>query len=166
MTETLFLDDSYLKECQSTVKSVDNNKVILDKTIFYATSGGQPNDTGFLVKENKQYKVTNVSKVNEEIVHEVEPGLKIGDKITCKIDWERRYKLMRTHTAAHVLAASIAKETNALITGGQLDLDKSKMDFDVEDFNPEKMKSFVDKANQALSKDYEIKTYYLKREEF
>lgn len=166
MTETIFLDDSYLKECQATVKSVDGNKVILDKTIFYATSGGQPNDTGFLIKDNKQYKVTNVSKVEGNIVHEVEPGLKINDEVTCKIDWERRYRLMRTHTAAHTLAAAIAEETNALITGGQLDLDKSKMDFDVEDFNPEKMKSFVDKANQALSNNYEIKTYYLTREEF
>lgn len=166
MTETLFLDDSYLKECQANVKSVDGNKVILDKTIFYATSGGQPNDLGLLVKDNKQYKVTNVSKIDGEIVHETEPGLKINDQVTCKIDWERRYKLMRCHTAAHTLAAAIAKETNALITGGQLDLDKCKMDFDVEDFNPEKMKSFVDKANQALSNNYEIKTYYLTREEF
>ena len=99
-------------------------------------------------------------------MHEVAPGLKSGDKVTCKIDWERRYKLMRCHTAAHTLAAAIAKETNALITGGQLDLDKCKMDFDLDNFNPEQMKIFIEKANQALSKNYEIKTYYLSRNEF
>ncbi len=166
MTETLFLDDSYLKECQSIVKSVDSNKVILDKTIFYATSGGQPNDAGFLIKDGKQCKVTNVSKIDGEIIHEAEPGLKINDKVTCKIDWERRYKLMRSHTAAHTLAAAINKETNALITGGELNIDKCKMDFDLENFNPEQIKTFIEKANEALSKNYDIKTYYLSREEF
>src|SRR3989344_7371380 len=166
MTETLFLDDSYSKECQATVKSVDGNKVILDKTIFYATSGGQPNDIGFLIKDNKQYKVTNVSKVDGEIVHEVELGLKVDNQVTCKIDWGRRYKLMRTHTAAHVLAAAIAKKTNALITGGELTLDKCKMDFSVEELSIEQAKEYVNDANEALTKNLDIKVYYLTRDEF
>ena len=166
MTTALFLDDSYLKECEATVKSVDGNKLVLDKTIFYATSGGQPNDIGVLAKDSKSYKVTNVSKVGEEIIHEAEPGLKLGDKVTCKIDWERRYKLMRSHTAAHTLAAAINKETNALITGGELNVDKCKMDFDLENFNPEQIKNFIEKANAALVKNYDVKTYYLSREEF
>lgn len=166
MTETLFLDDSYLKECQSTVISVSDNKVVLDKTIFYATSGGQPNDIGFLIKDGKQYKVTNVSKIEGEIVHEVELGLKQGDKVTCKIDWERRYKLMRTHTAAHVLASAISKKTGALFTGGELTLDKCKIDFSVEELSIEQAKEFVNDANIALSKNMDIEVYYLSREEF
>lgn len=166
MTEMPFLDDSYLKECEAVVKSVEGNKLVLDKTIFYATSGGQPSDTGFLIKDRKQFKVTNVIKSNEEIVHEIEQDLNVNDKVTCKIDWERRYKLMRSHTAAHTLAAAINKETNALITGGELNIDKCKMDFDLENFNPEQIKTFIEKANEALAKNYEIKTYYLSREEF
>ncbi|MDP4012807.1 MAG: alanyl-tRNA editing protein [Candidatus Nanoarchaeia archaeon] len=167
MTDQVYLDDSYLKELEAEIVSVDGNKVVLDKTIFYATGGGQPNDVGVIVKDDLKFVVSDVKKEEGEIIHYVEgSGLPIGDKVICKIDWERRYKLMRTHTAAHVLAAAIAKKTNAMITGGELGLDKSKMDFSVDELSNEQAQEFVKAANEALAKNLDINTYYKTREEF
>src|SRR3989344_6188957 len=108
MTENLFLDNSYLKEFQATVTNVQDKYIILDKTLFYPKSGGQANDTGTLIRvsDNKEFQVVFVAKINEDISHEVnESGLQVNDKVHGKINWEKRYKLMKLHTAAHVLDA-------------------------------------------------------------
>jgi misacylated tRNA(Ala) deacylase len=123
MTKKLFLEDSYLKECDATVQSVtDGRCVVLDRTIFYAKGEGQPNDTGKIIKGDKVYKVVYVGKFSGEISHEVDPvGLQVVDKVNCILNWARRYKLMRSHTAAHVIAALLNQGTGALITGNQLE---------------------------------------------
>ena len=97
MTRALFLIDSYLKESPASVVSVKDGKyVILNQTIFYPKGGGQPNDTGKIIKEDAVYNVTYVGKFSGVISHEVDhPGLKAGDSVHCILDWERRYKLMR-----------------------------------------------------------------------
>lgn len=160
MTELLYLKDSYQKECEA-----NENKIVLDKTIFYPSSGGQPSDTG-IIKADKEYKVINVKKEQGKIIHELDsPGLKPGDKAHCKIDWERRYKLMRSHTAAHLLSVAFYSETGALVTGNQLDLEKSRFDFELENFDREMMENCVNKANELIKKEMEIKAYELPREE-
>jgi misacylated tRNA(Ala) deacylase len=159
MTETYYLDDSYLKELSAKVKSVEENRVILDKTIFYATGGGQPCDYGIILKGHLEFNITDVKKEEEEVIHYVDgTGLEVGDNVLLKIDWERRYALMKIHTAAHVLAG-------AMITGGALDLEKCKMDFNVSEWNPEIAQDFVRDANEALKKELDIEVYYLTREE-
>jgi misacylated tRNA(Ala) deacylase len=123
MTKKLFLEDSYLKECDATVQSVTDGRCeVLDRTIFYAKCGGQPNDTGKIIKGDKVYKVVYAGTFSCEISHEVDPvGLQVGDKVNCILNWERRYKLMRSHTAAHVIASLLNQGTGALITGNQLE---------------------------------------------
>jgi Ser-tRNA(Ala) deacylase AlaX len=168
-TQILYLEDSYLKEWDAEIiEFAENNEkqIILDKTAFYPLGGGQPNDEGKIVVGTEEYKVLNVKKTDGKIVHELDhEGLKIGDKVHCILDWERRYKLMRMHTAAHILSAIINQQVQALITGNQLGLDKSRIDFDLETFDKEKMKSFVEIANQAITKGGEVTAYTISRQE-
>ena len=166
MTELLYLKDHYLKEFQAEVKEANGVFIILDKTGFYPSSGGQPSDFGKIFHNNQEYKVLSVKKVSQEIQHELNKnGIKIGDKIKGVIDWERRYKLMRAHTAAHIISEVIHKETKALITGNQLDIDKIRIDFSLENFDKEKMQRYIERANEIIQQDLPITTEFLTREE-
>jgi misacylated tRNA(Ala) deacylase len=167
MTKALYLDDSYLKESDATVASVKEGKyIVLDQTIFYPKGGGQPCDTGKIVKEDMNYNVVYVGKFSGEISHEVDrSGLKEGDKVHCALDWERRYKLMRSHTAAHVFASLLCTGTGALVTGNQLEEDKIRFDFSLEKFDPEILRQYLDRANELFRKDIPVKWYELPREE-
>jgi len=166
----LYMDDSYMKEFEAKVVSVTKggeNKffVVLDRTAFYPDSGGQPYDTGKMVNDRIECPVVYVGKFSGKISHEVsKEGLKEGDAIKGIIDWERRYILMRMHTAAHIISEVFHKDSGALITGNQLGLDKSRIDFSLENFDREKMNEYFKKANEIVSKDLEVKTYSLPRE--
>jgi len=163
MANDLYLDDSYLKEFESTIESVTDNKfVVLNTTAFYPNSGGQPFDTGSLKTETDNFKVIFCGKFNGKISHEVDkPGLKVGDTVKGVIDWDRRYKLMRSHTAAHIISAVIHQNTSAMITGNQLDIDKSRIDFSLEDYDPEKMQDYIDQANDIVKQNLEISVKYI-----
>lgn len=168
MTESLYLKDSYLKEFDSIVEEVNDRKfVVLNQTAFYPSSGGQPSDEGVMINEQgEEFKVIYVGKFSGKISHEVEKhGLKIGDKVKCKIDWKRRYTLMKLHTATHILSEVLYREANALITGGQMNLDKSRMDFSLENYDLEKVKSYVDKVNEIIEKNLKVSIEFLSREE-
>jgi len=167
MTRALYLEDSYLKECDATVVSVTDGKyIVLDKTIFYPKGGGQPWDTGKILKENESYKVVYVGKFSGEVSHEVDrPGLYMGDRVHCILDWDRRYKLMRSHTASHVFASLLCTGTGALITGNQIDLDKTRFDFDLENFDRSILEKYIDEANRLFKRDISIRIYELPREE-
>lgn len=166
MTERLYLEDSYLKEFEATVTKVENKFIVLDKTVFYPLGGGQLNDEGKLICNNEEYGVVFVKKIGEDISHEVDKeGLKVGDKVKGVIDWQRRSTLMKYHTAAHVISAIFHKEANALITGNQLSLDKARIDFNLENFDREKINEYFEKANSIIEKDLLIKAYFIGREE-
>jgi len=168
MTEKLFLENSYLKEFQATVTDVQDKYIKLNKTLFYPKSGGQVNDTGEIIrlKDNKEFNVVFVAKSDEEISHEVDrQGLEVGDKVLGKINWERRYKLMRLHTAAHVLDAVFHENGEVLITGNELTQEKGRIDFNLKEFSKEKVQSYIDKANEIINKDLQVKNYYLGKEE-
>jgi len=155
MTETLYMSDSYLKKWDAKVVSVKDDKfIILDKTAFYPKGGGQPWDEGYIVKEGEKFKVVYVGKFSEEISHEVDkPGLNEGDIVSCEIDWERRYTYMRYHTACHLLSNILYRRANAKITGNQIELDKARMDFSMEDYSPEKLRAFVEESNEIIKKN-------------
>ena len=168
MTQKLFLEDSYLKEFEAEVVSVNDKYVVLDKTLFYPKSGGQSNDTGTLTRlsDNKEFQVVFAAKINDDISQEVnESGLQVNDKVHGKINWERRYKLMKLHTAAHVLDAVFHEDNGVLITGNELTQEKGRIDFNLKDFSREKVQAFIDKANEIINKDLEVKNYSLNKEE-
>ena len=169
MTRTIYLDDPYQKECTAVVKEVrEDNVIVLDQTIFYPFSGGQANDTGTLTAANGTiYAVTDVRKADDEILHTLkEPhSLKPGDSIHCTIDWNRRYALMRMHTAAHLLSALLYTDAQIMITGNELQPEQSRVDFSLEETNTELLKKTIEKANELIKKSTPIKVYTLPREE-
>lgn len=167
MAKALYLEDSYLKECDATVVSVTDGKyVVLDRTIFYPRGGGQPWDTGKIAKDEDVYNVVYVGKFSGDVSHEVDrPGLRNGDKVRCVLDWERRYKLMRSHTAAHVFASLLCTGTGALITGNQLGVDKTRFDFSLENFDRKILERYIDEANRLFGRDIPVRWYELPREE-
>ncbi|MFX0046699.1 MAG: alanyl-tRNA editing protein AlaXM [Candidatus Hermodarchaeota archaeon] len=158
MTEALYMKDSYLKKWDAKVVSVKNDKyIILDKTAFYPKGGGQPWDEGFIVKEGEKFKVIYVGKFSGEISHEVDkPGLKEGDMLKCEIDWERRYTYMKYHTACHLVSNILYRRANAKITGNQIELDKARMDFSMEDYSPEKLQAYVEESNEIIKQNLPI----------
>ncbi|MFH1505857.1 MAG: alanyl-tRNA editing protein [archaeon] len=169
MEEALYLKDSYLKEFEAEVKEVKDQKfVVLDKTAFYPASGGQPHDEGLMIRESdgKEFKVVYVGKFSGQISHEVEPeGLQPGDRVKCKIDWERRYKLMKMHTSAHILSGVIENETGALISGNQLNLDKSRLDFSLEKYDWERIPFWFAESNKIVDQDLSIEISFMSRTE-
>lgn len=167
MENALYMNDSYLKEFEATVESVKDDKfVVLDKTAFYPTGGGQPHDTGIVVCNGKEYPVVYTGKFSGKISHEIsKPGLRVSDKVAGKINWDRRYRFMRMHTAAHLLISIFNRESNVLITGNQIDEDKTRIDFNMENFDREKIMKYIQTANDIIKQDIPVKTYYLPREE-
>lgn len=166
MSTLLCLEDSYLKECEAVVESVkDGRYVILDRTIFYPRGGGQPHDTGRIIREEDEFNVLSVARFEGAVSHEVDrPGLQPGDRVVCLLDWGRRCMMMRMHTAAHVLAAVMHRELGAKITGNQISEDKTRFDFNMEGFDRERFEAAVGKANEALMRPLELKVYNLPRE--
>lgn len=168
MVQALYMDDCYLHEFDAKVVSVkDGRFIVLDQTAFYPKSGGVDCDKGKIVgPDGTAYNVVFVGKSEGEISHEVDrPGLQEGNSVHGILDWDRRYTLMRYHTAAHVLAGVLSRDAGAKITGNDLSVEKGRIDFDLEDFDREKLQGHFDKANAIIAEDLPIKIYSLTREE-
>ena len=104
MTELLFHSESYVKEFQAIVTGVFDGGVVLDRTAFYTGGGGQPSDSGTLTDGDREYRVTGVKRSDGKLVHQIAGDLpEAGATVNGLIDWDRRYLLMRTHTALHIL---------------------------------------------------------------
>ena len=163
--DALYLKDSYQKEFTARIINVEGNFVYLNQTAFYPNSGGQPHDTGSLYKGKEEFNVLFTTKMSGKIAHQVDKtGLKINDEVKGYINWDRRYKLMRMHTAAHIISEMFHKETNALITGNQLDLEQSRIDFSLENFDKNKIAECIKKSNEIVKNNLPIKVYFLSRE--
>lgn len=160
MSESLpkYVEDCYLKEFDTTVKKANEKFIVLADTIFYPNSGGQPHDEGTITTESgEEYNVVYVGKFSGEISHEVDrPGLRSGEKVHAKINWDRRYTLMRMHTAAHVLSRVLYDEVGAHTSGNQLGLDRSRIDFTLDKFNREKIPGWIEKSNEFIAKGAKV----------
>jgi misacylated tRNA(Ala) deacylase len=168
-TKQLYLYDSYQREFEAKIQNVNGNQIILNQTAFHPLTGGVAYDTGYLTKDNTKYRVLRVeiNRETKEITHILEDasGLSADDTVKGLIDWERRYRLMRLHTAAHLIAAIMYRDYNALITGGQVDCEQAKLDFNLPKTDREVFEDAVAKANIEESKGAQLKMYFLERAE-
>jgi misacylated tRNA(Ala) deacylase len=168
-TKQLYLYDSYLKEFMATVTQVVGNQIVLDQTAFHPLTGGVAHDTGYIMKEDATHRVTRVeiNRETKEITHFLteEPKFNKGDHVKGILDWERRHRLMRLHTAAHLLAAIMYKDYSALITGGQVDPEHAKLDFNLPRTDREIFEAAIGKANEEANKRVQLKIYFLTREQ-
>ncbi|MGC8567763.1 MAG: alanine--tRNA ligase-related protein [Candidatus Micrarchaeia archaeon] len=167
MTEKIYLGDSYLKELEAQITSIENNTVVFDKTIFYPTGGGQPTDTGNVYINGKEYKVLEAKKSDNDIIHVLDrnPDAKVGDLVKMKIDWERRYAHMRYHTAVHIIDGIVSKKYNGELTGGQIYEDSAHDDFDIPNFSKELMESVIADAQKIVEENRRVVARILSKEE-
>ncbi len=163
MTRRLFWDDMYLREFDAEVELVEGNRVVLDQTAFNPRGGGLVSDTGRL----NGMKVIEATKEGDNVFHMLEAPaeLRVGDRVHGVLDWDRRFRIMRMHTSAHILSAVVNRETGALITGNQISPDESRVDFNLDNFDREKMSYYIEKVNEAVGRGLEVKTYFMKRDE-
>jgi len=170
MTKLLYQTDSYLQEFDSVVSAVDveNHGVILERTAFYPGGGGQPSDSGWLESEGSKYRVTKIKRIAGYLVHLIEcqePLPESGKTLTGRIDWERRYQLMRTHSALHVLCGVVFRDYGASVTGGDMDPLQGRMDFEFETMQRELVDEIEAAINLEVEKQHSIKVSILPREE-
>ena len=162
--------DSYLKEFSAKVVDIKENAIVLDQTAFYPWGGGLDSDIGIIIKGDREYNVLEVKKDKEtgDILHYLNDvkGLNIGDNVVGRIDWDRRYKLMRLHTAAHIIAAILYNKYNVLITGGHITPEYARDDFSIDKDNwREIINETIEEANNIVREAREVKVYFLPREE-
>ncbi len=167
MTELLYLEDAYLREFSAVVSEIVNNSgVALDKTAFYPGGGGQPRDHGVLVAGDENWTVTAVKRVGSQPVHflDREPPTE-GTTVSGHLDWKRRYQLMRTHTAMHILCGVIWRDYGASVTGGNMNPLKGRMDFEFETMRQELVAAIEKAVNLEVEAARPVQTNVLPREE-
>ena len=166
MTELLFHTESYLKEFEATVTDVVDGGVVLNRTAFYAGGGGQPADSGTLICGSHEYKVTGIKRVEGQLIHQISGNLpSAGAAVNGQIDWERRYLLMRTHTALHILCGVVWRDYGAQVTGGDMKPGEGRMDFEFENFSAEFVDELEVKVNAEVAENRDIHINNLSRKE-
>ena len=170
MTELLYQTDSYLKEFDATITSIlpDERAIVLDRTALYPGGGGQLCDFGTLTIEGRTYPVEKVKKQGEDVLHFLSgdfPTPAIGATAHGNLDWMRRYQLMRTHTALHVLCGTIFRDYGALVTGGDMQPLKGRLDFEFETMRGELLREIEAAINKEVAQGREIRVKILPREE-
>jgi misacylated tRNA(Ala) deacylase len=165
VTEELFSVEAYARTCEATVTAVTDDGVVLDRTVFYARSGGQPGDTGTLRWEGGEGRVADTVKRGGMLMHVVDDKAPAaGTAVVADIDWDRRHTLMRTHTALHALSAIVFRDYGAKVTGGNMEPGAARMDFELESITPEFGREVEEKLNAELSADRPVKVIFLARE--
>ena len=166
MTELLFHEQSYLREFDASVTDVTTAGVVLDRTAFYIGGGGQPSDVGVLYAGGQEYAVSGVKRDSGLLLHLIDgerPGA--GSRVSGRIDWERRYRLMRTHTALHILCGVIWRDYGALVTGGNMQPGEARMDFELERMTADFAEEVEAKINEEVNAARSVLVANLSREE-
>ena len=166
MTDRLYLVDADLRTFDATVVSVDGDRVELDRTAFYATSGGQPHDTGHLVWANGAAAVLDVRTVDGRVLHTLAgPVPEVATAVTGEVDDDRRRQMMRTHTAMHVLCGVMWRDWRRVVTGGNMDALSGRMDFEVDQL-PEGFAAEVEAlCNVEIAADRPIEVSFIARDD-
>lgn len=170
MTDLLYHTDSYMNQFEGLITSSDpdNHALILDRTIFYPGGGGQPPDSGQLIVDNISYPVKRARKAGADYLHIIEgeePLPPPGSSVQGKIDWQKRYKLMRTHTAMHILCGVIFRDYGASVTGGSMEPLSGRMDFEFETMHKELVQAIEIAINQEVDNERPVSVQILPREE-
>lgn len=156
MTEELFREDAYLKSCEATVTAVGEAGIVLDRTVFYPMGGGQPGDGGTLRRaDGTTVSIVDTRKADGGIAHvpaEAAPALAVGDKVTATLDWDRRYRYMRVHTALHVMCSQVTGG----VTGGQIGDGKGRLDFDLLPENVPDKDALTERLNGLIAADHPL----------
>ena len=170
MTELLYQTNSYLKSFDAHVLAInpDERGVLLDQTAFYPGGGGQLYDTGLLKAADQEWQVTKVRKGPEGIWHLVggeSPLPEVGQSLRGQLDWERRFALMRTHTAMHVLCGVVFRDYGAQVTGGDMEPLKGRMDFEFETLTHDLVAVIEAAVNREVDAARDVRVAIFPREE-
>ncbi|MFB6267755.1 MAG: alanine--tRNA ligase-related protein [Halodesulfurarchaeum sp.] len=164
-TEERYLTDTYERTFEATVERVLDDRVVLDRTLFYPSGGGQPHDEGTLSFDGTEAAVADVRK-KDTIYHILEgPVPAEGQQVSGRLDWDRRYAHMRYHTAQHVLSAVLLEEFDAETTGNQLYADRARIDCRYERFDDAALERIEAIVNDHLDRGLDVSWYTLDREE-
>ena len=171
-TDQLFQTDSYLRDFDARVTAIEPelHGVILDRTALYPGGGGQPADHGTLSFDTSAVPVLGSKRADAGIVHLIDPSAalpKAGASVSGSVDWNRRYALMRMHTALHILCGVVFRDYESLVTGGNMEPDHARMDFEMDsaDFTPERVEEILQRANAEIAAARDIRVAVLPREQ-
>ena len=169
MTELLFQNDSYIKEFKAEIIEIIEDCIVLDKTAFAYRGGGLKSDIGSLItSDGKEFSVVEAFSKGGKILHQISPQPTadlLNNKVNCSIDWDRRYKQMRLHTALHSLAGLLFKRFGTTVTGGDISPEKSRVDFEIDHLRQERVEEIVEEMNTILKDDHPVSVTYLERKE-
>ncbi len=160
MTELVFRDDAYAQSCQARVTGADGRGIRLDRTVFYARGGGQPGDIGWLeTAAGSRIEISDTIKAEDDILHVPAEGAElpaVGDTATATIDWPHRHRLMRAHSALHLLSSLV----DGAVTGGSIGLNKSRLDFDLPDTTLDK-EALGEALNRLIAEDHPVSARWI-----
>lgn len=167
MTDLLYQTDAYMKEFDARVTAVEGSAVALDRSAFYPGGGGQPNDEGTLSMGDRTWQVVKVRKQGDDVWHtlDAEDVPPVGAEVHGTLDWGRRHKLMRTHTALHVLCGVVWRDYGASVTGGNMEPLRARMDFEFESMRKELVQEIEEKVNAEVAAAHDVRVKILPREE-
>lgn len=165
MSEPFYLRDGYARTIDTWVEASQGNRVRLSDTLFYPGGGGQLEDWGVLRRANDAFAVRKHAKEAGEIWHELDGALSVGP-VTAELDWPRRYGIMRYHSAVHVLCGVVYHLFGETVTGNQIYPDRARMDFALEDLDPQRVAAIEQEANVVIGRGLAITSRSLPREEF
>jgi len=166
MTELVFRADAYAKSCEAAVVSADETGILLDRTVFYPTGGGQPGDMGVLkLADGGEIAILDTVKgtAPDEVLHKTAPGVSLpaaGTRVTAVLDWERRHRLMRMHSCLHLLCAVVTGD----VTGGQVSDGKGRLDFNLPDTALDKDRIAAE-LNRLIAEDHPVRPRWITDEE-
>ncbi len=167
MTELLYLHDAYLRETAAAVTAADGPAVVLDRTVCFPGGGGQPPDLGWMRWPGGERRVVEVRRAGPDVWHVLDgDGPPPGAAVTAVLDWDRRYAIMRHHSALHILVGAVYRLFGALVTGGAIYPDRARMDFALEDLSRDRVAAVEQEANRVIAVGPRITVRFVTRDEF
>ncbi|MBY8999773.1 MAG: alanyl-tRNA editing protein [Candidatus Heimdallarchaeota archaeon] len=169
MTKLLFQDDSYLRTFEAYIIEIIDDHVVLNQTAFAYMGGGLQSDSGFIkTQSGDKYEMLESYFKGGKVLHKLSQVPKeslLNEKVTCTLDWEKRYKQMRLHTALHSLSGLLFNKYGSTVTGGNITPEKSRVDFEIDHLRQERVEEIVSEINKILVGDHPVSISYMNRDD-